>query len=38
MSLANHFFPLTAYMKNDPEFGEFLANYFEEFPPNQTRY
>ncbi|MFT3796675.1 phosphoenolpyruvate carboxylase [Flavobacterium sp.] len=34
MSLAKCFFPLTAYMKNDPEFGEFWQTIFDEF--NQT--
>ena len=31
MSLAKSFFPLTAYMKNDPEFGEFWQNIYDEF-------
>ena len=31
MSLAKSFFPLTAYMKNDPEFGEFWQIIYEEF-------
>ena len=31
MSLAKSFFPLTAYMKNDPEFGEFWQMIYDEF-------
>lgn len=31
MSLAKSFFPLTAYMKEDPEFGEFWEIIFNEF-------
>lgn len=31
MSLTKSFFPLTAYMKNDPEFGEFWQLIHEEF-------
>lgn len=31
MSLAKSFFPLTQYMKNDPEFGDFWQIIFEEF-------
>jgi len=31
MSLAKSFFPLTAYMKNDPEFGEFWLIIYNEF-------
>jgi phosphoenolpyruvate carboxylase len=31
MSLAKCYFPLTAYMKNDPEFGEFWQIIFDEF-------
>lgn len=31
MSLAKSFFPLTAYMKDDPEFGEFWKLIYEEF-------
>ncbi|OYX83523.1 MAG: phosphoenolpyruvate carboxylase [Flavobacteriales bacterium 32-34-25] len=31
MSLAKSFFPLTAYMKKDPEFGEFWQNIYDEF-------
>ena len=31
MSLTKSFFPLTAYMKNDEEFGEFWQIIFEEF-------
>lgn len=31
MSLTKSFFPLTAYMKNDPEFGEFWELIHEEF-------
>jgi len=31
MSLAKSFFPLTAYMKNDPEFGEFWQDIYDEF-------
>ncbi|MES2239181.1 MAG: phosphoenolpyruvate carboxylase [Bacteroidota bacterium] len=31
MSLAKSFFPLTAYMRNDPEFGEFWQNIYDEF-------
>jgi phosphoenolpyruvate carboxylase len=31
MSLAKSFFPLTAYMKNDPEFGEFWQIIYDEF-------
>jgi phosphoenolpyruvate carboxylase len=29
MSMAKSFFPLTAYMKNDPEFGEFWQIIYE---------
>ena len=35
MSLAKSFFPLTAYMKNDAEFGEFWQIIFDEF--NETK-
>ena len=35
MSLSKSFFPLTAYMKDDPEFGEFWAIIFHEY--EQTR-
>ncbi|MGQ3088895.1 phosphoenolpyruvate carboxylase, partial [Flavobacterium sp.] len=35
MSLSKSFFPLTAYMKDDPEFGEFWQIIFDEF--NETR-
>ena len=31
MSLSKSFFPLTAYMKNDPEFGEFWEIIYNEF-------
>jgi phosphoenolpyruvate carboxylase len=31
MSLAKSFFPLTKYMKNDPEFGDFWQIIFDEF-------
>jgi len=31
MSLAKSFFPLTSYMKDDPEFGEFWEIIFNEF-------
>jgi len=31
MSLAKSFFPLTAYMKNDPEFGQFWQIIYDEF-------
>jgi len=31
MSLAKSFLPLTAYMRNDPEFGEFWQIIFDEF-------
>jgi len=31
MSLAKSFFPLTAYMKNDPEFGSFWQIIYDEF-------
>lgn len=31
MSLAKSFFPLTAYMKDDPEFGEFWQIIYDEF-------
>lgn len=31
MSLSKSFFPLTAYMKNDPEFGEFWQIIYDEF-------
>jgi len=31
MSLAKSFFPLTAYMKKDPEFGDFWQNIYDEF-------
>jgi phosphoenolpyruvate carboxylase len=31
MSLAKSFFPLTQYMKNDPEFGDFWQIIFDEF-------
>ncbi|WP_338408569.1 phosphoenolpyruvate carboxylase [uncultured Flavobacterium sp.] len=31
MSLAKSFFPLTAYMKNDPEFGPFWQIIYDEF-------
>ena len=31
MSLTKSFFPLTAYMKNDPEFGEFWSLIYAEF-------
>ncbi len=31
MSLAKSFFPLTAYMKDDPEFGEFWQIIYQEF-------
>jgi phosphoenolpyruvate carboxylase len=31
MSMAKSFFPLTAYMKNDPEFGEFWQIIYDEF-------
>ena len=31
MSLAKSFFPLTAYIKNDPEFGEFWQIIYDEF-------
>ncbi|AWA30865.1 phosphoenolpyruvate carboxylase [Flavobacterium magnum] len=31
MSLAKSFFPLTAYMKDDPEFGAFWSIIYEEF-------
>ncbi len=31
MSLSKSFFPLTAYMKDDPEFGEFWQIIFDEF-------
>lgn len=31
MSLSKSFFPLTAYMKNDPEFGEFWTIIHEEY-------
>ena len=31
MSLAKSFFPLTAYMKKDPEFGEFWQIIYDEF-------
>jgi phosphoenolpyruvate carboxylase len=32
MSLAKSFFPLTAYMKKDPEFGEFFKQIiYDEF-------
>jgi phosphoenolpyruvate carboxylase len=31
MSLAKSFFPLTAYMKNDPEFGTFWQIIYDEF-------
>jgi len=31
MSLAKSFFPLTHYMKNDPEFGDFWQIIFDEF-------
>jgi phosphoenolpyruvate carboxylase len=31
MSLAKSFFPLTAYMRKDPEFGEFWQNIYDEF-------
>ncbi|TDD93918.1 phosphoenolpyruvate carboxylase [Flavobacterium cellulosilyticum] len=31
MSLAKSFFPLTAYMKNDPQFGEFWQIIYDEF-------
>jgi len=31
MSLSKSFFPLTAYMKEDPEFGEFWQIIFDEF-------
>ncbi|WP_374172676.1 phosphoenolpyruvate carboxylase [Flavobacterium tructae] len=31
MSLAKSFLPLTAYMKNDPEFGEFWQIIYDEF-------
>jgi phosphoenolpyruvate carboxylase len=31
MSLAKSFFPLTEYMKNDPEFGEFWTLLYEEY-------
>ncbi len=31
MSLAKSFFPLTAYMKNDPVYGEFWTIIYEEF-------
>jgi phosphoenolpyruvate carboxylase len=31
MSLAKSFFPLTSYMKNDPEFGEFWQIIYDEF-------
>jgi phosphoenolpyruvate carboxylase len=31
MSLAKSFFPLTAYMKEDPEYGEFWTIIYEEF-------
>ena len=35
MSLAKSFFPLTAYMKDDPEFGAFWQIIFDEF--NETK-
>lgn len=35
MSLAKSYFPLTAYMKNDPEFGDFWQIIFDEF--NETK-
>jgi phosphoenolpyruvate carboxylase len=31
MSITKSFFPLTAYMKNDPEFGEFWQIIYDEF-------
>jgi phosphoenolpyruvate carboxylase len=31
MSLTKSFFPLTAYMKDDPEFGEFWSGIFSEY-------
>ncbi|TRX38330.1 phosphoenolpyruvate carboxylase [Flavobacterium restrictum] len=31
MSLAKSFFPLTAYMRNDPEFGDFWQIIYDEF-------
>lgn len=31
MSLSKSFFPLTAYMKNDPEFGEFWQIIYDEY-------
>ena len=31
MSLAKSFFPLTAYMRKDPEFGEFWQIIYDEF-------
>ncbi|NMH29076.1 phosphoenolpyruvate carboxylase [Flavobacterium silvaticum] len=31
MSLAKSFFPLTSYMKDDPEFGSFWQNIFNEY-------
>ncbi|MCW4470099.1 phosphoenolpyruvate carboxylase [Flavobacterium sp. MFBS3-15] len=35
MSLSKSFFPLTAYMKDDPEFGEFWQIIYDEF--NETK-
>lgn len=35
MSLAKSFFPLTSYMKDDPEYGEFWQIIFDEF--NETK-
>ncbi|WP_306350040.1 phosphoenolpyruvate carboxylase [Flavobacterium sp. '19STA2R22 D10 B1'] len=35
MSLAKSFFPLTAYMKEDPEFGEFWQIIYDEFLETQ---
>ena len=31
MSLSKSFFPLTAYMKDDPEFGEFWQGIYSEY-------
>ena len=36
MSLTKSFFPLTAYLKDDPEFGLFWAQIFEEFERTKT--
>lgn len=35
MAICKSFFPLTAYMKRDPEFGEFWTIIFEEFEQTQ---